>query len=105
MTLEDPTGTHSITAPVAGEIKGRGNYTWGLPKKPYQIKFADNTSVLGMAPSKTWVLLANAADASLVRNKVAFELADKIGLAYSPESRWVDLRVDGKYRGNYLMRV
>lgn len=103
MTLEDPSGAHSIEAPVAGEIKGRGNFTWNLPKKPYQIKFADNTSVLGMASSKTWVLLANAADASLMRNKVAFEFAEKIGLAYSPESRWVDLRVNGQYMGNYLI--
>ncbi|MET0933618.1 MAG: CotH kinase family protein [Mycetocola sp.] len=103
MTLEDPSGAHSISAPVAGEIKGRGNYTWTLPKKPYQIKFADNTAVLGMSPSKTWILLANAADASLMRNKAAFDLANSIGLAYSPESKWVDLRVNGKYLGNYLI--
>ena len=103
MTLEDPTGAFSIATPVAGEIKGRGNYTWSLPKKPYQIKFADNTGVLGMASSKTWVLLANAADASLMRTKVAFEFADKIGLPYTPESRWIDLRVNDQYLGNYLM--
>lgn len=103
MTLEDPSGVNSIAAPVVGEIKGRGNYTWGLPKKPYQIKFEENTAVLGMAPSKTWILLANAADASLMRNKAAFDLANSIGLAYSPESRWVDLRVNGTYLGNYLI--
>jgi uncharacterized protein YjdB len=103
MTIEDPTGVGSINAPVVGEIKGRGNYTWTLPKKPYQIKFDKSTAVLGMAPAKTWVLLANAADASLMRNKVAFDLANSIGLAYSPESRWVDLRVNGTYLGNYLI--
>ncbi|MBX0301801.1 CotH kinase family protein [Cryobacterium sp. 1639] len=103
MTLEDPAGAHNITTPALGEIKGRGNHTWKLAKKPYQIKFDQSTAVLGMAPSKTWILLANAADASLMRNKVAFELATAIGLAYSPESKWVDLRVNGKYLGNYLI--
>ncbi|POH68468.1 hypothetical protein E3O57_00360 [Cryobacterium sp. TMN-39-2] len=103
MTVEDPAGVNSISVPALGEIKGRGNYTWNLAKKPYQIKFEQNTAVLGMAPSKTWILLANAADASLMRNKAAFELATSIGLAYSPESRWVDLRVNGAYLGNYLI--
>ena len=103
MTVEDPAGVNNISVPALGEIKGRGNYTWNLPKKPYQIKFKENTAVLGMAPSKTWILLANAADASLMRNKAAFDLANSIGLAYSPESRWVDLRVNGTYLGNYLI--
>jgi hypothetical protein len=103
MTLEDPTGANTVSVPALGEIKGRGNHTWKLAKKPYQIKFAENTAVLGMAASKTWILLANAADASLMRNKAAFELANSIGLPYSPESRWIDLRVNGKYLGNYLI--
>lgn len=103
MTLDDPTGVNSIATPVIGEIKGRGNYTWTLPKKPYQIKFDKSTPLLGMASAKTWVLLANAADASLMRNKVAFDLANSIGLSYSPESKWVDLRVNGTYMGNYLV--
>ena len=103
MTVEDPAGVNNISVPALGEIKGRGNYTWNLPKKPYQIKFAQNTALLGMAPAKTWILLANAADASLMRNKAAFDLANSIGLAYSPESKWVDLRVNGTYLGNYLI--
>lgn len=103
MTVEDPAGVNNISVPALGEIKGRGNYTWSLAKKPYQIKFQENTALLGMAPSKTWVLLANAADASLMRNKAAFDLATSIGLAYSPESKWVDLRVNGTYLGNYLV--
>jgi hypothetical protein len=103
MTVEDPSGANPISVPALGEIKGRGNHTWKLEKKPYQIKFEENTAVLGMAPAKTWILLANAADASLMRNKAAFDLATSIGLAYSPESKWVDLRVNGTYLGNYLI--
>lgn len=102
MDMEDPTGAFSFTGQI-GEIKGRGNYTWKLAKKPYQIKFATTRSVLGMETAKTWVLLANHADASLMRNKVAYDLAANIGMPYSPQSTWVDLRVNGQYLGNYLI--
>ena len=102
MTLEDPSGTHSFED-LSGEIKGRGNYTWSLAKKPYQIKFDDGQAFLGMEKAKTWVLLANHADASLMRNKVAYDLAGDIGMPYSPTTRWVDVRINGEYYGNYLV--
>ena len=98
--IEDSAGTYNLAA-AAAEMKGRGNYTWNLPKKPYQIKFTNSVSILGMPAAKTWVLLANDADGSLMRNKVALDFAGAIGLAFSSESRWVDLRVDGQYLGNY----
>lgn len=40
-----------VNAPIT--IKGRGNSTWGLPKKPYQIKFEEKTDMLGMARPKS----------------------------------------------------
>ena len=100
--IEDTAGTYNLAA-AAAEFKGRGNYTWGLPKKPYQIKFANSTSILGMPKAKAWVLLANDADGSLMRNKVAFDFALAIGSPFASESRWVDLVVNGTYLGNYLV--
>jgi uncharacterized protein YjdB len=88
---------------LAAEIKGRGNFTFKLDKKPYQIKFSSAQAVLGMASAKTWVLLANHADPSLLRNKVAYDLADAVGMPYSPESRFVDVEINGEYLGNYLL--
>ena len=39
----------SAQAPIAGTIKGRGNWTWtGFDKKPYKIKFDVKQKVLGM---------------------------------------------------------
>lgn len=102
LSLSDPSGS-SIAPQAGGELKGRGNYTWGLAKKPYQIKFPSSTDVLGMGAGKTWILLANHADASLMRNKLAFDFADAIGIPYSPASRWVDVRINGVYQGNYLI--
>ena len=46
------------------EIKGRGNSTWGLPKKPYKIKLDSKTNLFSMGKNKHWVLLANYYDSS-----------------------------------------
>ena len=89
------------------QIKGRGNSTWNYPKKPYQIKIGKKTDLLETGDpndaAKTWVLLANYYDKSFMLNSLTFDLADALGLAYSPNSRPVDLYYDGEYRGTYLL--
>jgi hypothetical protein len=30
------------------QIKGRGNYSWGLPKKPYKIKLDKKANLLNL---------------------------------------------------------
>lgn len=84
-------------------IKGHGNFTWTLDKKSYQLKFAKKVSLLGMLPGKTWILIANRADASLMRNKATLDLARQFGMFGTPDSRFVDLVVDGKDLGSYLL--
>jgi len=84
------------------EMKGRGNFTWRLDKKAYQIKFDRKVNLFGNGSAKKWVLLANHADASLMRNQVAYDFAEKLGLPYSIKSQYVDLWVDGEYIGNYM---
>lgn len=103
ISLTDPAGTYTVAPQVGSELKGRGNFTWTLDKKPYQIKFPAAVDVLGLGSAKTWILLANHADASLMRNKIAFDLAESLGLPFTPASRWVDLRINGEYQGNYLL--
>lgn len=89
------------------QIKGRGNSTWSLDKKPYQIKLDKKCDLLQTGnednENKTWVLLANAADATQLRNTVAYELAQALGLETAPEFAPVDLYYDGEYRGSYLL--
>ncbi|MBQ2938173.1 MAG: CotH kinase family protein [Clostridia bacterium] len=85
------------------EIKGRGNFSWTLPKKCYQFKLSSKVNVLGMGKSKTWLLIANYGDNSLMRNKLTYDLADEIGMPYTQNSQWIDLWVDGEYQGNYLL--
>ncbi|MFT3875759.1 MAG: CotH kinase family protein [Propioniciclava sp.] len=89
-------------ASTAVEFKGRGNTSWTWPKKPYQIKFPKKTSVLGMPKAKAWVLLANHAEASLLRNHTALSVANGLRLAGTPhESRHVNLVVNGHKLGLY----
>lgn len=101
--VDSPVDELDYAATAGGEVKGRGNSTWRRDKKPYQIKLKSSAALLGMPSAKTWVLLANHNDATLMRNKLAFELARDIGMPYVSESRWVDLRINGEYFGNYLL--
>lgn len=84
-------------------IKGRGNSTWYGDKKPYEIKFDRSLSLCKMRPSKKWQLLANYFDSTKMYNKLAFDTADAIGMEYAIESDWIDLYVNKRYLGNYLL--
>ena len=85
------------------QIKGRGNATWGAPKKPYNIKFDKKTSLFGIGKAKKWTLLANYYDVTLARNPLAWYLAERAGLDFTPEYQHVDLFVNGEYLGNYII--
>ncbi|WP_298647617.1 CotH kinase family protein [uncultured Proteiniphilum sp.] len=84
------------------QIKGRGNSTWGMPKKPYRLKLEKKASLLDLAEEKDWVLLANYIDPTLMLNSVAFKIAQLIGLQFTNHAIPVDLTLNGKYVGSYL---
>lgn len=84
-------------------IKGRGNSTWGMPKKPYQLKFDSKKELLGMPKDKTWVLLANYADKTFLRWETACVFSRKSCLDWTPRTRFVELFLNDVYRGNYVL--
>lgn len=84
-------------------IKGRGNTTWDAVKQPYEIKLPDTFPLCGMDSSSKWVLLANFFDDTKILNKMAMDLSDSIGMEYAIQSDWIDLYINGEYRGNYLL--
>lgn len=84
-------------------IKGRGNSTWNLDKKPYNIKFDKKVNLFGMGKAKKWSLLASRYDPSFMRNTFIFDLSDEIGLLYSSKAKHIDLYINGEYLGNYLI--
>jgi hypothetical protein len=84
------------------KIRGRGNSTWGMAKKPYRFTLETAAPLLGLAAAKKWVLLANYADKSLLRNFVAFRTAQTLsGLRYTPHQYPVLLYLNDDYLGIY----
>ena len=84
------------------EIRGRGHSTWEwYPKKPYQIKFLNDKEILGMPPAKRWILLAEYADKTLMRNKIAFEIGKLSNLSWVPSSEFIELFINDEYQGTY----
>lgn len=84
------------------KIKGRGNSTWGAPKKPYKVKFDKKQSLYGEPKDKEWVLLANYYDKSMLRGDVAYWMASTYGqFDYVPKFHFVDLMFNGQYNGTY----
>ncbi len=89
---------------VSGKIRGRGNSTWKWEKKPYKIKLDEKASLLGMDSNRDWVLLANYADKSLIRNTLAYDMGRVLdNIVWSPHQYPVDLFVNGKYCGVYSL--
>lgn len=80
-----------------------GNTTLGYPKKPYKVKLDSKSPLLGMPTGKSWILLANYDDKTLLRNYVAFQLGKILGMSYVPNSQFVELVLNGEYLGNYQL--
>lgn len=85
------------------DIRGRGNSTWSMPKKPYRLRLSTATALLGMPANRHWALLANYADKTLLRNDLVFDLARRMGWRYVPRSQFVHLRLNGSYDGVYQL--
>lgn len=99
MRLYDSSGGLNYSG-ILDWIKGRGNTSFESPKKPYNLKLRSNEDLLGMGAAKRWILLG---DSTNLNNKLVFDFAAAAGLPYSPDSRWVDLYLNGEYAGLYLL--
>lgn len=84
-------------------ISGRGNSTWEYEKKPYSIKLPKSQSLCGLDANERWRLLALWREGSKMDNKIVMDMAQEMGLAYSTQGVWIDLYMNGEYRGNYLL--
>ena len=105
LTLVDTEGLISHVENIT-HLRGRGNWTWNWPKKPYQIKLENRVDLLDTGDSanraRTWVLLAECLDSSLLHNRLTADLARELGIS-AMDSEFVDLFYDGDYRGTYLL--
>lgn len=87
------------------ELKARGNSTFTYAaKKSYQMKLETASDLLQNGENvKTWVLLANYFDATLMHDKLFKDMAAALEMPYTASCDWVNLYYDGEYRGVYLL--
>ncbi len=86
------------------QIRGRGNASWGFPKKPYRLKLNRARKLMGMsADAKNWTLINNYGDKTLMRNLLAFDVSRRLDMAWTPEGRLVDVIFNGEYKGTYQL--
>lgn len=109
IVLVDTTGSIKQRNETVG-VRLRGNSTSAssIGKLPYRLKFPSKTGLLknpdgtnDFADLKSWTLLANAFDKTMVRNALTYELGQLFGFPFCPCYRFVDLVYNGDYRGTY----
>ena len=102
---DNPKNDIFVTSTTDG-IKARGNDSWSNPnalKKSYRIKFDSKISLFGLERAKSWVLIAQYRDPTLLFNAIAFELGNRFALPFNHSFHFVDLYLNGAYKGNYLL--
>lgn len=89
-------------------IETRGTSSQASPKKQYAFETRkrsgknDSVSLLGMPKENDWVLNAAHGDPSLIRSVLAYRLSNALG-RYASRTRFVELVVNGRYRGVYVL--
>ena len=86
-----------------GQIKIRGNSTANKVKNPYNIKFSSKVDLFGLGAGKKYCLMANLFDQTLLRNAMAIELAQSLGLDYTSKYTMVEVYLNGKCGGLYML--
>lgn len=85
------------------KIRGRGNSTWNMLKKPYRIKLPEKTKLCGFRKAKNYVLLANYIDLSMMRNEVAALTSQLVEMPYPTHAKPVNVYFNDKYKGSYML--
>lgn len=84
-------------------IRGRGNSTWGMPKKPYKLKLDTEAPLFGMNSHREWAVLADYFDKTFLRNITAFEISRITEMSWTPSSVSFELYLNDAYKGVYAM--
>ena len=87
----------------ATSIRGRGNSTWEMPKKPYKLKLDKEAPLFGMNSHREWAVLANYFDKTFLRNITAFEISRIAEMSWTPSSVSFELYLNEAYQGVYTM--
>jgi len=118
LSIDVPEGFHYCDFPdnvcesvsgLAMSVRGRGNSTWNKSsKKPFKIKLDKKADLFGLGSNKHWVLVANALDSTLIKDRITAWLGDRMGFDFTPRGVPVDLVLMGEeygtqYLGSYYL--
>ncbi len=95
--------TEAETAPMPLTVRGRGNSSFKMPKYGMKLEFTDKVSLLGMPKNRDWALIANFGDKTHLRNYMMYRLSDWLQVRYAPRCTFVELYLNRKYMGLYLL--
>ena len=65
------------------------------------MKLDDKGEFLGMPNDKKWLFLAEYADKTMLRNKIAYEMGYISNLDWTPQARFAEVFINGEYNGTY----
>lgn len=104
IAYKDDNGEYKVEAvEYNGEIKIRGNSTANATKYPYNIKFSSKVDLFDMGAGKKYSLLANLYDQTLIRNAIAIDFAQSIGLEFTSKYVMIELYYNGEFDGLYML--
>ncbi len=87
-----------------GYVKGRGNSSWGYPKKPYSIKLDSKASLLDIPKTKKYAVIPGYYDGSLMRNFITYKTWQGLeGIGYVPKCELCEVYLNGEYNGIYTL--
>ena len=88
---------------VSGNIHIRGNSSALFPKRPFRLKLDRENSIVNMPPARSWVLLANYADRSMIRNALAFRMSEDSQMDWIPHAIFAELYFNNSHKGTYQL--
>ena len=108
MGIQSRPAKHDVRIGI--EIRGQSSFNYD--QKPYGFEIRDEMGnglaipLLGMPQEPDFILHSCYADKTCMRNALTYALGRELGEAknrWTPRTRWVEVYVDGQYKGLYLL--
>ena len=96
---------NKIEASGKANRRNRGNISINFEKLSYRLKFLEEKKTFLNFPSiaKSWILLANHGDKTLIRNLLALEISRLFEMRFTVNCKPIDIICNGEYLGNYII--
>ncbi len=84
-------------------LRGRGNSSFEMSQFGYKLKFSEKISLLHFPESRHFALIPMYSDKTLLKNFWTYRLAQNLGVFYAPRTEIVEVFLNRKYLGAYLL--